>query len=108
MKEPVIVQKISQLREGNLNLKFGSPVCFIYQPTSFALDGTFGLPIIRSAGLPATLEAVAGEASFDGSFSAIIDALTPRWPLRWEQTMWIMDYLLPRFNDVCRKVSREV
>lgn len=34
MKEPVIVQKISQFRDGSLNLKFGSPVFFDYQPSS--------------------------------------------------------------------------
>lgn len=32
-------------------------------------------PIIRSAGLPAALEEVAGEASLDGGFSAMIEAL---------------------------------
>ena len=31
-----MVQKISQLREGSLNLKFGSPVCSVYQCTSLA------------------------------------------------------------------------
>lgn len=33
------------------------------------------LPIIRRAGLPAAFEEVAGEASFDGGFSAITEAL---------------------------------
>ena len=33
------------------------------------------LPIIRKAGLPASLEEVAGEASLEGNFSAILDAL---------------------------------
>ena len=33
------------------------------------------LPIIRKAGLPASFEEVAGEASFEGKFSAIIEAL---------------------------------
>lgn len=47
----------------------------VYQPTS--LDGPFNVdpPIIRSAGLPAALEEAAGEASFDGGFSVMIEAL---------------------------------
>lgn len=37
------------------------------------------LPIIRKAGLPASLEEVAGEASLEGNLSAIIEApLQPR------------------------------
>ena len=77
MKEPVIVQKISQLREGSLNLKFGSPVRFVYQPIILLglLLPTVDLPIIRSAGFPAALEEVAGTASFDEGFSAMIEAL---------------------------------
>lgn len=76
MKEPVTVQKISQLREGSLNLKFGSPVCFVYKPILLAgRSPTVDLPIIRSAGLPAALEVAAGETSFDGGFSAMIAAL---------------------------------
>ena len=33
------------------------------------------LPIIRNAGLPASSSKLAGEASFEGNFSAIIEAL---------------------------------
>ena len=33
------------------------------------------LPIIRKAGLPASLEEVPWEASFEGNFSAIIEVL---------------------------------
>ena len=40
------------------------------------------LPIIRKAGLPASLEEVTGEASFEGNFSAITEILlqpTSNW-----------------------------
>lgn len=36
---------------------------------------TIDLPIIRSAGLPAALGEEAGEASFDGTLSPMIDVL---------------------------------
>ena len=71
-----MVQKISQLREGNLNFKFGSPVCFLLAAYLSCWPlALFDIPIIRSAGLPATLEEVAGEALLDDSFSAMTEAV---------------------------------
>ena len=71
-----MVQKISQLREGSLNFKLGSPVCFLLAAYFSCWPlAPFDLPIIRSAGLPATLEEVAREAFLDDNFSAMTEAL---------------------------------
>ena len=38
-----MVQKISQFREGSLNLKLGRPVCLLFQPTWFTGPSKVGL-----------------------------------------------------------------
>lgn len=94
-----MAQKISQLREGSLNLTFGSPVGFgSISLLHLAVVRTLYLPIIRKAGLPASLGEVTEEASFDAGFSAIT------WTLLQASskiTLWTVE--LP-----CRKIIREI
>lgn len=73
-----MVQKISQLREGSLNLKFGIPARAEHQPYSLTwlVLSFVDVPIIRRAGLPPILGEVTEEvALLDGVFSAMLEAL---------------------------------